>query len=174
MINIASFNLLDIIFILIIFIFGIRGIIKGAISELISLSILVFSILGSVFLRKPIAAFLGKFFEIKMIANINPAEIAAVLLIFIFIYAILRFFERRIYDFLANINLLNLDKALGFFLGLIEGVCICFLIVFLLTHQLFFDFTNLIEESKIASIIIKILPSTDVYLEFFKNKSTGE
>ncbi|MBN2653178.1 MAG: CvpA family protein [Spirochaetales bacterium] len=173
MFNISVLNTLDIIFILVLVVFGIRGIVKGAVSELTSLGILILSIVGSIFLRKPIADFISSIFKIEKIGSVNPAEIVAVLLIFICLYAFLRLIESKIHDALESVDLSNLDKAFGFFLGLLEGVCICFLVVFLLTHQLFFDVSQLISDSKFASIAIKILPNTDLYLEFFKNKAIG-
>jgi membrane protein required for colicin V production len=166
----ALLNVFDIVFILILFLLVIRGVVKGLVSELTSIGLLVLTIVLSIFVRKPLANLIGKLFKIGNIGSINPTEIIAVLLIFIVLYIVFKLLDSKMHDLLDRIELNNLDKALGFFAGLVEGVLAVFLIVYFVTHIYFFNLSEQLEQSQIAGVVKKIVPDTEYYDEYFKNK----
>jgi membrane protein required for colicin V production len=52
----------------------------------------------------------------------------------------------------------SLDRALGFFLGIAEGIIIIAVIIIIMRLQPFFEVEELINESVIAGIMLQIIP----------------
>ena len=55
----------------------------------------------------------------------------------------------------------GMDKLLGFFFGILEGILLIFLIVYLLNFQTFFDMANLTRGSELIPYIERFLPALD-------------
>ncbi|MCK4540801.1 MAG: CvpA family protein [Spirochaetales bacterium] len=147
-------SILDIIFIIILLITSIRCTFRGFVTEVLSFAAVIMGVIVAVLLTPMVTVWIEKFAGQVMWSNI-----AAFLIIFLVVYLVVKIFEGALYRLLERINLDNLDRALGFFLGLLEGIILIVLIVFILSIQPFFDPSIVMEDSKFSALILKILPS---------------
>jgi membrane protein required for colicin V production len=147
-------SILDIIFIIILLITSIRCTFRGFVTEVLSFAAVIMGVIVAVLLTPMVTVWIEKFAGQVMWSNI-----AAFLIIFLVVYLVVKIFEGALYRLLERINLDNLDRALGFFLGLLEGIILIVLIVFILSIQPFFDPSIVMEDSKFSALILKILPA---------------
>lgn len=148
-----AFSVLDIIFLVLIGIAAIRGAFRGFVTEFLSAAAIILGIIAAVFFSKAAGRIVA-----TQLGLTNWSEIIAFLIIFLAVYIIIKIFEGALNNFVDTLKLGGLDKALGFFLGILEGVLLAAVIVFLLTVQPLFDVTGIVEESFIALLILNILP----------------
>lgn len=144
---------LDIIFLVILLIATFRCIIKGFVSEVMSLAALILGIGGAVLFSGAGTQFLDNQF--------GPSgwnQVISFLVIFLVLYILVKAFEGGIKRLLERLNLGSLDRALGFFLGITEGFILISVIIIIMRLQPFFNVTELIESSIIAGIVINIIP----------------
>jgi membrane protein required for colicin V production len=144
---------LDIIFGIIIFLVVIRCIIKGFIAEIMALAALILGIGLAVVFFQMGARVLENYF--------GPSDwnqVIAFLIIFLVVYVIIKLFENAIHRLFERLRLGSLDRALGFFLGIAEGIIIIAVIIIIMRLQPFFEVEELINESVIAGIMLQIIP----------------
>ena len=99
-------------------------------------------------------------------------RVAAFLIIFIAVTIIAKIIERILKNILENLNLGGLDRILGLVFGLVEGILVVSVVVFLVRVQPFFDLQDFLASSKIASLLSGIIPAnTDALFE--RIKKTG-
>jgi membrane protein required for colicin V production len=145
---------IDIVFLLIIGLCFIRCAIKGFISELLSMAALIFGMVFAIFFFKNVAVLIRSWFmpEVKIVP-----EIIAFVVIFIIIYIIVKIIESTLKSIIEGINLGGLDRLLGAFLGIIEGIIVVCLVLFLLSIQPFFDPKPVLEKSIFAKILLPLI-----------------
>jgi membrane protein required for colicin V production len=144
---------LDIIFLIILLIATFRCVIKGFVSEIMSLAALILGIGGAVLFSGAVARFLDNQFGTSV-----WNQVISFLVIFLVLYIVVKAFEGGIKRLLERLNLGSLDRALGFFLGVAEGFILVSVIIIVLRLQPFFDTNELLEGSIIAGIVINIIP----------------
>ncbi|MBI9102808.1 MAG: CvpA family protein [Spirochaetales bacterium] len=118
---------LDIIFLVLIAIAVIRCIIKGFIGELFSFLAVVGGILIAFLFNDMAAGILN-----EMMSPSRWNGVIAFLVVFILVYIIMKVLEGVLKTILDKLNLEKLDKALGLFLGLIEGAIAVLVIIYLM------------------------------------------
>jgi membrane protein required for colicin V production len=69
-----------------------------------------------------------------------------------------KLFENALNRLIERVHLESLDRALGLFLGVAEGIFVVFMLVLLLQLQPFFDPDELLEQSTIARFMLPLLP----------------
>ena len=148
-----NINPLDIVFIVILAAAAIRCTFKGFVAELMSMAALILGIVAAIFFSKAGAMLIDTY-----IGYSSWNQIIAFLVIFILVYLITKLVEGIIRRLLDRINLERLDKALGFFLGLAEGLIVIVFIVYLLEVQPIFDTEQLLESSFVARIVLEVVP----------------
>ena len=144
---------LDIIFLVILLIATFRCVIKGFVSEAMSLAALILGIGGAVLFSGAGAQFLDKQF-----GQSGWNQVISFLAIFLVLYIVVKAFEGGMKRLLERLNLGSLDRALGFFLGFAEGFIFISVAIIILRVQPFFDTSGLLEGSIIAGIVINIIP----------------
>lgn len=162
-------NIIDILIILFILMFGIIGYKRGVLLELVKVIGFILVITISFYLKSPIAEFLSMnlpFITFKgSLANATSFNIIFYQVItFIFLAIILEIILNHIVRITGLIEkLLDLtiifgfaSKILGILVGLIEGFVVCFLILLFL-NQPAFDI-DLMENSKLSEKILKQTP----------------
>jgi membrane protein required for colicin V production len=71
---------------------------------------------------------------------------------------VVKLFETALDRLVEHIHLESLDRALGFFLGVCEGVLVVFVLILLLQLQPLFDAKPVLAESVIARALYPLLP----------------
>jgi membrane protein required for colicin V production len=143
--------IIDIVFIVLIFILVRRGGLRGFIMETMSMAAVVLGILAAFLFYKPGAAFV----RTKILADMQvvPELIAFVALIAI-VFVSIKILEHIIQNMISRVNLLGgLNKALGRVFGLLEGLLLVSLLLFVINIQPFFDPALLLEHSLFAQFL---------------------
>ena len=149
-----GFAAIDIVFLVLIVVLAIRGAIRGFVTEIGSVAALVVGLGGAILFYKPLAALIGRLFGISMW---NP--LIAFLILFLILYLVIKLLEHLLHAMFDKLNLERLDRAIGFFLGLAEGLLAVCVLLFLLNWQPLFDARKLLEHSLFARVLSPILPS---------------
>ena len=144
---------IDIIFLVIIIIAAIRCAFRGFVTEIMSVAAILLGILGAILLSGLVAGYIDEYFGLAKWSNI-----VAFLVLFLVIYIIIKAVERGLDRFLERVQLEKLDKALGLFLGLLEGVIIVGLVIFIMLIQPLFDVENVLNGSWFARAFFSIFP----------------
>ena len=148
-----NFAPLDIFFAVIFLILTVRCIFRGFITEFMTIQAVVGGIILSLLFSPQVTMILD---DMVRPSRWNP--IIAFLVIFLVVYLVMKLLESLLTRFFERLNLENLDRSLGFFLGMIEGVLALFLLVYLISIQPFFDPAPLLEGSIVAKWVLKFLP----------------
>ncbi len=146
-------GVLDYIFAAVTLIAIVRCVFRGFVAEVLAVASLgggiICGILFSAYGAEIIARGLGE----------SPwNRVIAFLIIFLFVYLVMKILEGVLYRAIESVALENLDKALAFFLGIIEGTVVSLLILILLLNQPFFDVEDLINSSIAAGFVADFLP----------------
>ncbi|HUX21841.1 MAG TPA: CvpA family protein [Spirochaetia bacterium] len=144
---------LDIVFLVIVGISSIRTAMRGFVAEIMSFAAVVGGVAAAVLLSGRVAAYIGAHYGVSV-----WNKVIAFLGIFILCYLFIKLFERAIYRIVDGINLEKLDRALGFFLGIAEGLLVMVVIVLILQVQPFFKLDSTLHASRAASIIMQLFP----------------
>ncbi len=148
-----SLSGLDIVFIVIIVFFTVRVGIKGFVKEFMSMAALILGIAVAVFFSGVTSGYIRPY-----IGDGPWAQVVAFLGLFLITYIVVKLFETALDRLVEKIHLESLDRALGFFLGICEGILVVFVAVLLLQLQPLFDAQTLLAESVFAAVLQPLLP----------------
>ncbi len=150
-----SFAIIDWIFSIIILIFAISGVIKGFIDNVFGKIAFVAGILLGYLFYKDLAAVLLKDIKYPYVANV-----LAFLLIFVVTFLAIKILQMIIAKAFEWSILKSLDRTLGFIFGIVEGLAVVCLLIFLLNAQPFFEVQNIFEGSFFYNLITSLFNST--------------
>ncbi len=123
-------NIIDVVIIVFVLIFCVKGYIKGFINEIFTLIIIVLGLAGAFLFYKPLSSSVFNFIE-----NRSLSFIVSFLSIFVFITVVLIIIRNAITKMIDSFQLTNLDYLLGLLVGLIKGtVLIGAICIFLKNH----------------------------------------
>jgi membrane protein required for colicin V production len=152
----VSITAIDIVFALLILVLAVRGAIRGFVAEFGSVAALFLGLGGAIALYKSVAVLLDKWFGTSLW---NP--LIAFLVVFLLIYLVVKTLERLLEALFDRLDLERLDRAIGLFLGLAEGLLLVGVLLFLLSWQPFFDTRGLLRDSLFARFLAPLLPSPE-------------
>lgn len=144
---------LDIVFAVIVGISSIRTAMRGFVAEVMSFAAVVGGIAAAVLFSGRLAAYIGTHYGMSVWNTV-----IAFLAIFIVCYLLIKIFERGIYRIVDSIHLERLDRALGFFLGIAEGLLVVVVIVLIMEIQPFVNLSSTLHSSRVVGVIMKLLP----------------
>jgi len=151
-----SFEVIDIVFALLVVIAAIRGAFRGFVTEVGSMAALILGFGAAIVLYKPVALLLDK--------RLGPSiwnQLIAFLILFLLGYLLVKLVQRMLQNIIERLNLDRLDSALGFFLGLAEGLLVVAVALFIINWQPFFDPKSLLGSSFFARMLFPVLPSPE-------------
>ncbi len=154
-----SIGTLDIIFGVIVFVAIIRCIYRGFIAEMLSVAALLLGIAAAVLFARPLSKLLETYTDIE-----SASVVIAFLALFLLVYIIVKISEGLIHRLFETLHLERLDRALGLFLGIIEGVLLCACVVFILSAQPFINVDGLLETSIFVDFILRLFPGNAIFL----------
>ncbi len=144
---------LDIVFGIIIIAMAIRCAMKGFVDEFMTVAAVLGGIIGGLLLSSSVALLIESY-----VGPFYLSSLVGFLIVFIVIYLLAKIFENALLSLVDKINLENLDRALGLFLGIIEGMILVLFIILIMTVQPVFDTVAVLQESFIGSIGLKLIP----------------
>ena len=151
-----SFEVIDIVFALLVVIAAIRGAFRGFVTEVGSMAALIFGFGAAIIFNKPVALLLDKQFGPSM-----WNQLIAFLILFLLGYLLVKLVQRMLQNIIERLNLDRLDSALGFFLGVAEGLLVVGVALFIINWQPFFDPKSLLGSSFFARMLFPVLPSPE-------------
>ncbi len=157
-----SLTFLDIIFLLIILFIAIHGVVNGFIKEFFSKVALVAGVFFAILFFAKLSPFINKHIESSFVASI-----LSFLLIFVVVYLIIRIIQHFVGTFFQGEILGGLDRALGFFFGVAEGLLVVSLILIILYAQPWFDLQKVFEDSFFHGMLQKVLSTPTSYVKGF-------
>ena len=169
--NIAG---LDIFFLVIIAGMSILGLISGFVKEFFSKAAVFLGLLIAILFFKRFSAVLS-----KSISSVVLAQIMSFLIIFLVVYLLIKILQRLIGSIFENETMKGLDRALGFFFGILEGFVIVGVIIAILSVQTFIDVSAITKDSFFIHFLQPLLPAigeninqVDNIIENTSSKST--
>ena len=150
----SSIPVIDLVFLILIVLMLIHGYVKGFIEEFFSWAIPVLAIWVAVLLHPSGAAFIRQ----KVMANVKfVPEILAFIVIFLIVMLFLKMLEKILKDVITGAKLGGANKVLGLVFGIVEGLTLTVLILFVLSIQPLFDASKIIESSIFADILLPLI-----------------
>ena len=149
-----SVTIVDIIIIVIIALFVLHSAIKGFVSEVFSLAAVVLGLLFAILFFRRISLIINEYFLLEIILI---ADIISFILLFLVVYAIIRFLGVIIKDIITKIKLTGLDRFLGFVYGLAKGMVFVYLLLFLISIQPLFDPNLVLGNSLLVQWFMRII-----------------
>ncbi|MDR1931206.1 MAG: CvpA family protein [Spirochaetales bacterium] len=137
-----EWNSLDIVFAIIALFMLLRGLLRGALAEFFSVGAIAAGIAAAVIFSAPAGAAVEAYLGAR-----GWGRVIAFMGIFLVTYVLAKIMEKLLRGFVNNVNLQNLDKALGIFLGLLEGIILVSLVIFALRLQPLFDVKSILAGS---------------------------
>jgi membrane protein required for colicin V production len=143
--------IIDIIFIVLIFILIIRSALRGFVGEVMSMASVVLGLLAALLFYKPGAAFV----RTKILEDVEVLpELIAFVSLMIIVFIVIKILERIIQDIISRITILGgIDHSLGLVLGFLEGLLLVSLILFVLSIQPLFNPEPFLENSFFAKLL---------------------
>ncbi|TVQ23440.1 MAG: CvpA family protein [Spirochaetaceae bacterium] len=154
-----TFTGIDIVFLIIVALLSIRAAIRGFVKELLGTAALLLGIAVAVLFSGLVAGMIEQY--------MGPtiwSQVIAFLGLFLVVYVVVKIFESALNRLIERIHLDQLDHALGFFLGIAEGLFIVFMLLLLIQIQPFFEPETLMAGSFFAHVMIPFLPFAAEFL----------
>ena len=147
-------SIADIFIVMIIALMAIRCALRGFVSEFLSMAAFVLGTLSAILFFRQAAQVVREQLmpEIKMLA-----EIISFILIFLVVCIVVKLLKKLLQDIIAKIRLCGIDRFLGFFYGIAEGVVVVYLLLFLITIQPFIDSDLILGNSILAEKLIELV-----------------
>ena len=150
----SNMPVIDFVFIILIGLMVVHGFVKGFVEEIFSWATLVLAIWMAVLFYSAGGAFI----RTKMMENVRMVpEVLAFVAIFFIVVFFLRIIERVLKDVIHGMKLGGVNKVIGALFGIVEGLALTTLILFVLTVQPLFDPSSLIGDSVFAEIILPFI-----------------
>jgi membrane protein required for colicin V production len=150
----SSIAFIDLVFLVLLGLFIIRGYARGFVTELFSWAALAMGIIAAVFFYHVGAEFL----RTKTILTMKYLpEILAFLGIFLIVFLLFKMIEKVLKDIVVGVKLGGLNKFLGLVFGIVEGVAIIGLALFIITIQPLFSPDKVLAGSFFADILLPFM-----------------
>ncbi len=150
---------IDIVFAVLILIMALRTGFRGFIREFMSMAALILGIGVAVVFSGQTAILIDEYLEAQA-----WSQVIAFLALFVLVYLFVKIFESALNRIVERINLANLDHALGFFLGVAEGLFLVFVLLLVLQIQPFVNPDPIVQSSVFAEALLPFLPYASRFL----------
>lgn len=144
---------LDIVFLIIIVFLALRAAFRGFVRECLSMAAVILGIGVAVIFSGVVAVYVQPW-----TGSGAWSQVLSFLGLFLLVYLVVKIFESALDRLVEKIHLESLDRALGFFLGIAEGILLSFVLVLILQLQPVFDARAIIAESLMAQFLLPLLP----------------
>jgi len=150
-----NFTIIDWFFSVLIIIFALSGLIKGFIDNVFGKLALILGIILACFFYDDVSETALKGIE-------NPAleRILGFLLVFVVVFLVIKLIQMIISKIFEWNILKSLDRTLGLLFGIVEGLAVVGLLIFILLNQPFFPVEKLLQGSFYCDLINKIFIKT--------------
>ncbi|UTC61699.1 CvpA family protein [Treponema sp. OMZ 787] len=138
----------DIVFLIILTFFAVKVTVTGFIDEFFSKAAVIAGGLIAFLFYKLLTPVIT-----ELLGEKSLSAVIAFLILFLSVYLIIKLVQVFLGSLFSNESLKNLDRSLGFFLGLVEGLIVIGVILMLINIQTFISFDKILSESIFAKIL---------------------
>ena len=149
-----SLSILDIIFLVILLAVTVKATIDGFVVAFFSKAAVILGIAMAVLFYRKLVIVVTRFVDTD--TPLLP-NVISFLIIFLVVYLIVKIIQQLVGSCFQGESMINLDHALGFFLGIAESLLIIAVILIILRLQPWFDLTSLFKESIFARFFEPVL-----------------
>ena len=151
---------IDIFFTAIILFMTIKAIVRGFVTEVMSIAAIGLGIILGVLFSGLLGEFIGRQF-----GESNWNQVISFLIIFLVSYILIKVFENGLNALVEKIHLDKLDRSLGLFFGIIEGIVLVMIFVFVIEAQPLFNTEKVEGESWYIQLIHRFVPDGQEILD---------
>ena len=149
---------IDFVFIGVVVIFVLRCALRGFVSEVMSLAAVAAGLLSAFFFFRAAGALIRERF---MPGISTVPEVLAFVLLFMLAFALARILESILTGIINGFNLDRLDRFLGAVFGLVEGLAVVCIILFVISVQPLFDPDAVLGDSLFAELLLPFIAGRD-------------
>ncbi len=150
-----NFTVIDWIFGIVILIFALSGLVKGFVDCLFNKLCWILGLISACIFYDEAAKYI-----FQSITNTSLSNILGFIIVFILVFLVVKLVQVIISKIFQLQILKSLDRVLGFAFGIIEGVVVVSLIIFILIKQPFFSAERLLDGSFFNSIVERLFFAT--------------
>lgn len=155
-----SFEVLDIVSLVIIIVVALQAMFKGFVKEFMSKAGIIVGFIIALMFSTVVAEIVDERFGLGVWSNL-----IAFSALFLGGFLLMKIISNMLRSILEGLHLAFIDNLLGFVLGLIEGAIIVSFMVYLLKVQSFFDIGIYLDQSWVVGLLEPIAPLS---IEFVK------
>lgn len=155
-----SFEVLDIVSLVIIIVVALQAMFKGFVKEFMSKAGIIVGFIIALMFSTVVAEIVDERFGLGVWSNL-----IAFAALFLGGFLLMKIISNMLRSILEGLHLTFIDNLLGFVLGLLEGAIIVSFMVYLLKVQSFIDLGVYIDQSWVVGLLEPIAPLS---IEFFK------
>lgn len=149
------FTLTDVIFFIIILIFAVIATAKGFINAIFGKLCWILGLIFAFLFYKKLTGYMK-----QLVHNETISSILCFVLIFVIVFLIVKIIQTLLSKAFDGEIMKGLDRSLGFFFGLLEGLLVVFVFIFILMNQPWFDVSKLFEGSFFVKMLTPLLNYT--------------
>lgn len=157
-----TLTLFDVALLVLIVLVVIKVTITGFITEFFSKAAVIIGTMGAILFYLKLAPYI-----VKIIGPDVFPEIIAFLIIFLSLYLMVKLIQQLVGSAFQGETMTNLDRALGFFLGIAEGFLVVIVVLILIQKQPWFDLSSLTKNSLFTSILEPFLSEGQGFITGF-------
>jgi len=150
-----SFSMFDAVFAALTVLLAVRCYFRGFVAELFTMAAAIFGFIAAIFFHKSGGIYLKENYLPD--SNIIILNIIAFAALFLIIFILTKILQFILTDIIHKIKLSGVDRALGLLLGLVEGIVVTCLALFLLNIQPFADVSEMLSGSFFARIFLPLI-----------------
>lgn len=150
-----NFTVIDWIFGIVILIFALSGLIKGFVDCLFSKLCWILGLISACIFYDDAAKYI-----FQSISNPTLSNILGFIIVFILVFLVVKLVQVVISKIFQLQILKSLDRVLGFAFGIVEGILVVGLVIFILLKQPFFSPDRLLNGSFFNSIVERLFFAT--------------
>ncbi|MDR0411136.1 MAG: CvpA family protein [Treponema sp.] len=147
---------IDIIFLILIFIFAIHAGLKGFVEQISSIASVILGVLAGFFFYKNGADFLKTKLPSLEDVKVLP-EILSFIILFFIAFAAVKFIGALLKNIVESVHLGKIDKVLGFLVGAVEGFALVAVVIFVIRIQPLFEPSSVLTGSVFAQSLSPLL-----------------
>jgi len=153
-----NINTLDLIFIALITLMMIRCYIRGFVTEFLSMAAIVLGFIAALYFYKNGGEFIRNTF---MKNKETVPEVIAFIVLFITVFVVIKMIEKMLKGIVDKVYLSGVDRFLGIFFGLLEGLAVVSLTLFILRIQPLFNPESLLQGSFFAKTFLPFITGAE-------------
>jgi membrane protein required for colicin V production len=153
----VELSALDFVFGVVLLLAAVRCAFRGFIAEIMSMAALILGIGLAVLFSSTAAGYLEPYLGVSL-----WNQVIGFLGIFLLVYLVVKIFEGALHRLFENVHLERLDRALGFVLGVAEGLLVVSIAIILIYLQPFVPPERIVGNSVVTTVILRVLPLTEM------------